>query len=159
MNLSEDLITTVLKTLELEYPNMVETSRYPRIDTPDAHRIMFYLAEKDLIKAGEISERGKFPEMLEAKITAKGLDYLDNPVSSHTLQSNGNSIFDTKTLRDFVIHALSSSQLDNQSTQLAIEKLLTLDQGEMDAFAIKLLQIAVRDTKSIMSILIENENN
>ncbi len=73
----------VLRRLEREYPGLVDISRYAEIDTPESHRALFYLAEKGFVEPGTVSERpGQSREMLEARITAKGLDWLKNGADS-----------------------------------------------------------------------------
>lgn len=68
----------VLRRLAKEFPRWVEVSRFAEIDTVEAHQVLFHLATKRFVEPGEISDRpGQMPEMLEARITPKGLDWLE----------------------------------------------------------------------------------
>ena len=153
MNINEGLINTILGILKQDYPNMVETTRFGSIDTLDGHKTMFFLAESELITSGEISRRGDFPEMLEAKITAKGLEHIESSTYANNLKTDQSLISDTEALKSFVTQVLSSTKPIKQETKLAIDNLQNFNNREMSAFTIKLIKLAVKDQNSIISIL------
>ena len=131
---------------------MVETSRYRSIDTIDAHRVMFYLDEQGLIERGEVSHRDKFPEMLEAKITAKGIDYL-NESSGKQNERVQAAIFDSSALRKFLMQSIQASDISQVEADSAIEELRNINDEKIQSLAIKLLQIAVKNPSNILSLL------
>lgn len=154
MNIDPTLIKTILSTLKREYPNKVEISRYPRIDTPDAHRALFYLAEKRLISSGEVSDREGVRQMLVAKITAKGLDYLGKEEQNGNQKEAIRPILDIEKLRELLEQTLSTPQFNNGRELMAISRLRAISEQEMQYIVKKLINVAARNPEAFTDAIL-----
>lgn len=158
MKIDPSLVKTILSTLKREYPNKVETSRYPRIDTPDAHRAMFYVAEKRLITSCEVSEREGIKQMLVAKLTAKGLDYLEKEEQETTKKKPAPSVLDAEELREFLSNILSSPQFNNSNELMVISRLRATTKQEIQTIVKRLIKVAARNPEAFVEAILENKS-
>ena len=135
------LMRRVLRRLAREYPSFVEISVHPELDTPDAHRTLFYLAEKELVEPRAISNRpGQPREMLEAKITASGLDWLEKPEATPSEFGDASSPFELEALRHFLKQSLEMSNLSQEPRHQAITHLMSFSGAEVKSLVLRLLQ-------------------
>ena len=144
----------VLRRLAREFPSIVEVSTVPELDTVDAHGALFFLAEKKFVDPGAISSRpGEPREMLEATITAAGLEWLggqDTPADSLT---DGASPFELEALRHFLKQALECADISAQTKQDAIARLLAFSSADIKALVLRLLR-ATTDRPDVLVDLI-----
>ena len=125
------LMRLILRKLAREFPSFVEISVHAVLDTPECHRTLFYLAEKNLVEPGAISKRpGQRREMLEAKITALGLDWLQNQGVASTEYFENAGPFELEALRHFLKQALDNSEIDSDVRGDAVAKLMTLRRAD-----------------------------
>jgi len=135
------LMRRVLRRLAREYPSFVEISVHPELDTPDAHRTLFYLAEKELVEPGATSNRpAQSREMLEAKITVSGLNWLKNPDAASSEFGDASSPFELEALRHFLKQSLEMSNLAQEPRQQAIAQLMSFSGAEVKSLVLRLLQ-------------------
>lgn len=73
MKIDSRQINEILMALKDEYPQQVDISNLSLSDSVNAQAAMFYLAEKELICIN--CNEGQ--EILSAKITCEGIDYLE----------------------------------------------------------------------------------
>jgi hypothetical protein len=135
------LMRRVLRRLAREYPSFVEISVHPELDTSETHQALFYLAEKRLVEPGATSNRAGQPrEMLEAKITPAGLDWLEEPVAAPSELGDAAGPFELEALRHFLKQALVMSHLPQESRQQAIAQLMSFSGAEVKSLILRLLQ-------------------
>ena len=149
----ENLQRRVLRRLAKESPGLVEVSLFPEIDTSEGHRALFYLAEKGLVEPGSTSNRpGSSREMLDARITAKGLDWLE---SGRTSQEMPNLITaaDTEALRHFLMQSLNVPTLSERTMLVVKERLLGLSTDQLRALHLKLLRALAQRPDIIVEVL------
>lgn len=144
----------VLRRLAREYPNRVEVSTLGALDTPETQRALFYLYEKGFVEAGYISERpGQPREMLEAKITARGMEALvgvrdTTPQGAHVVVP-----FEIDALRHFFKRSIEGSAIADSKKQRAIERLMGFSDADVKALLVRLVhQLAERPDALIDSI-------
>lgn len=142
----------VLRRLARAYPNVVEISTIPEIDTPDGHRTLFYLEEKRYVERGSVSERpGQAREMLAARATAKGLDWLKKGVDPTPLLSS--SPAELEALREFLSQSIQSSDLHTEIKQPAVARLHGLSAEELKALHLRLLRSLAEKPEMIVEAI------
>jgi hypothetical protein len=148
------LVRRALRRLAREFPNIVEISAFPELDTADGHRALFYLADKKFVESGAISNRlGQPREMLQAKITASGLDWLHGEESTSSALGDTTSPFELEALRHFLKQSLETSDIPAQKKQVAIARLLAFSSADVKALVLRLLQ-ATADRPDVLVELI-----
>jgi hypothetical protein len=148
----------VLRRLAKESPGLVEVSLFAEIDTPEGHRALFYLAEKGLVEPGQISDRpGRSREMLEARITAKGLDWLESGGDSREVPNQA-TVADTEALRHFLLQSLNVPSLSERTRMAGKKRLLDLSTEELKALHLKLLQALAERPDIIVEVLLSERN-
>ncbi len=144
----------VLRRLAKEFPGLVEVSLFADIDTPESHRVLFYLAEKGFVEPGQISDRpGRSREMLEARITAKGLDWLEKGGESQALRGEM-TIGESEALRQFLVQSLNASSLSEEVKVTAKNRLLGFSAEDLKALHLRLLQALAQRPEVIAEVLI-----
>jgi hypothetical protein len=149
------VINRILRRLAKEYPAVVEISCFPEIDTPECHRALFFLAETGLVESVAESPKrsGQAPEMLEAKITARGLSSLDDrQFTNNTINQSFNCI-DPDAFRTFLSQEISRASLDESTRSQAIGRIKQLTNREIDALSVKLIAAAVRNSELLAELI------
>jgi len=137
------VVRRVLRRIAREFPNIVEISVFPELDTADGHRALFYLADKKFIEPGAVSNRpGQPREMLQAKITASGLDWLHGQDSTPNALGDATSPFELEALRYFLKQSIETSDIAVPAKQVAIARLLAFSSADIKALVLRLLQAA-----------------
>ena len=144
----------VLRRLAREYPRLVETGLFAEIDTPESHRALFYLAEKGYVEPGQISERpGQSREMLEARITAKGLDWLEKGIDS-TSVDHETAFGEYEALRQFLVQSINASTLSAKLKEATRTRLLGFSGEDLKALQLRLLQAIAERPEVIAELVI-----
>ena len=143
-----------LRLLAQEYPNLVEISLFPEFDAPESQPVLFYLAEKGFVQAGQISHRpGQSREMLEAKITAQGLDWLEKRTNSIPA-GNETTFGESEALRQFLLQSISTSTLSQETKDLTRTRLLGFSGEDLKALQRRLLQAIAERPELIAKLVI-----
>ena len=142
----------VLRRLAKHYPNHVEISELPELDTPETQRVLFYLEEKGLVEPGFISARpGQPREMLQARITALGLDRVKGRDLGQCVVSP--LPFETEALRHFIKQSLEIAEFSQSAKQGAVRRLMALSEADMKSLLVKALQRISRRPEDILEII------
>ena len=151
------LVSRVLRRLAKEYPNEVEISCYPEIDTPECHRALFYLADKKLIEAINISpiRIGQPPEILKARINAESLEYLNGHALSSDVDAERAPVLDAEAFRAFLTQEISRGGLPVPTRRDLNNRISAMSSHELNALALKLIRASVRDPNVLVSIILE----
>jgi len=145
----------VLGQLAREYPGRVEISLFAELDTPENHRALFYLAEKGFVEPGQMSERpGQNREMLEARITATGLDWLEKGTDSISV-GNGTASGESEALRQFLLRAVNASTLSRELKEATKTRLLAFSGEDLKALQLRLLQ-AMAERPEVIAELVNS---
>ena len=143
-----------LRRLAREYPNRVEISLFAEFDAPESHRVLFYLAEKGFVEPGQISDRlGQRREMLEARITAQGLDWLEKGTNSIP-GGNETTFGESEALRQFLVQSINASTLSQESKELTRTRLLGFSGEDLQALQRRLLQAIAERPELIAKLVI-----
>jgi hypothetical protein len=144
----------ILRRLAREFPTVVEISTVADLDTPEAHAALFYLAEKGLVEPGYISNRaGESREMLQARITARGPDWLQAEGDSSIGAADLASIFEPEEFRHYIRQSVDSSNLPDHSKRSAIQRLMTFDALDIRALALRLVQTIAHRPEVIVELI------
>jgi hypothetical protein len=148
------LMNRLLRRLAREYPNRVEISTLEDLDTPEAQRALFYLAEQGLVAPGFISERpGQPREMLEATITARGLEKVQGEAEPPSQQPGLPLPFEMEALRHFLKRSIESSTLPETVKQESAERLMAFSDDDVKFLVIRLIQKVAEDPKVIAHLI------
>lgn len=143
----------VLRRLAKEFPGLVEVSLFADIDTPEGHRALFYLAEKGFVDPGQISDRpGRSREMLEARITAKGMDWLESGGAPQALRTEM-TVTEYEALRQFLVQSVIASSLAEGTKVATRDRLLGLSSEELRALHLRLLQALAERPEIIAEVV------
>jgi len=149
------IINRILRRLAREYPKVVEISCIPEIDTPDCHRALFFLAETGLVESVSESPKrnGQAPEMLEAKITARGLSSLDDRQFTNNTVNQSFNCIDPDAFRTFLSQEIARASLNEPTRSQAIDRINQLTNREIDALSVKLITAAVRNPELFVELI------
>lgn len=141
----------VLRRIADAYPRLVEVSTVPDIDTPQGHRTLFYLEEKELVARGTVSEHpGQPSEMLEVRATAKGIDWLSKGDDRALEDPTSDSPSGLEALRYFLRQSIEASDLQHGAKHIAIDQLLGLSTDGLKALHLRLLQAIAESPEVIV---------
>jgi hypothetical protein len=142
-----------LRLLARNYPNRVEISSFAEFDAPGNQRVLFYLAEKGFVEPGKISDRyGRDREMLEATVTARGLDWLEK---GHTPETTGNepSFGESEAFRLFLVQSIKASALSEEIKVATSTRLLSFSGEDLKALQRRLLQAMAEKPELIAKLV------
>lgn len=144
----------VLRRLAKEYPASIEITVFADLDTPEGHRALFYMAEKQFVEPVQVSERpGQSREMLEARITAKGLDWLEKGTETPAA-ANDTAFVESEALRQFLVQSINASALSREIKEGTRTRLLAFSREDLKALYRRLLQAIAERPELIAQIIL-----
>ena len=151
---SEYKMRRALRLLAQDYPNVVEISLFAEFDAPGSQQVLFYLAEKGFLESGQISNRpGQNREMLEARVTAQGLEWLENRTNSKP-QDSETAFGESEALRQFLVQSINGSTLSEEIKEEAKARLLGYAGEDLKALQRRLLQAIAERPELIAKLIV-----
>lgn len=158
MSLNENLQRQILRRLAREYPNFAEISLWYDYEDTEIQQNLFYLAEKGSLEPRSNRERpGTIRAMLEAKITARGLELIHGAKDSATSAESSPLSLELEAVRQFIAQALSRSAVPDQPKREALNRLAEFSESDLKAFLVRLIQAAAENPRTLVNVVLGRE--
>lgn len=124
MKLNRKLQHNILTALEEKYPDSILVQALPDF-TPGRPYManLFYLQEHGLIQGGDIREPGQCRSMVDAQITAEGMDFLKNDGGIPAIRGEGTIALEIRQVLKLLIDRAAADAENEVSIQKRADQL------------------------------------
>ena len=155
MNLNRTLQREILTQLKNYYPEDVQIDKlHLNYEQQELQGNLFYLLEYRLIESDTVAKYlGGIPmEMISAKISAKGLDFLEDDGGVGTILNSITIKFDIKNIRDILQDNIIASSLTKEEKQTLIKRIKGMSGEAIQDVITDLLSEGIRNPAITMFI-------
>lgn len=155
MKLDRKFQLQVLEKLRSDYPELVDTTSFPGYGCETIRANLFYLEEHELLTAGAARRDllGALPDIFEAKITAKGLDFLEADGGLDAILRTVTVKFDPDQLREILAAKLGQLDIPPEKKGPLQEKFRTMPADVLQAMVIKLAEKGLEHAPDALSLI------
>lgn len=154
MNLDRALQLELLTTLRDVYPEFGEISVWFNHDDPKVQGNLFYLAEHGLILSSGVREAFGVPrQMLLAKLTAQGLDFLEADGGLSAILNVVTIRFDADTLRGLLASKIESATIPQTEKESLLKKLTSFSSDVLKAVVVKIIEKGIDQPEQIEKLI------
>jgi hypothetical protein len=152
--LDRDLQREILLRLREDYPDVVEIQQFLDSNEQRVQANLFYLEEHRLILGGaKRNVMGVPPQMLTAKITADGLDFLADDGGLGAILNVVTVRVEAETIREMLASGIRSSTAPEHEKATAIAKLRGFSADLLKSLVIKLVEKGIDNSEKIMAVM------
>jgi hypothetical protein len=154
MNLDRIMQREILEGLKNSYPNDLEVTEIPHFDENDFQPNLFYLMEHGLIESEKKTEdlRLKTKRINSARITANGLDFLEDDGGIRAILKTITVKFDAENIRSLIEDKIIKSNFSKSEQKSLLEKLKGYSGEALKAITLKLMEIGLENQQIIKDL-------
>ncbi|MEP6878976.1 MAG: hypothetical protein ABI865_09020 [Nitrosospira sp.] len=154
MKLDRELQLKILLTLRDIYPDFGEISVWFNHDDPNVQGNLFYLAEHNFIEPSAVRQAMGVPrQMLLAKITASGLDFLESDGGLGAILNVVTVRFEAETLRALLSEKIQAANIPQADKDTLLSKLQTFSSDILKAIIVKLIEKGIEKPEQLVKLV------
>ena len=146
----------ILESLREQYPEIVEISVLPFYQrNPQFMGNLFYLEEHELIKAvgKRVDVFGVPPEILSAKITAKGIDFIENDGGIDAILKTITVKFNPEDIRKLLYDKIELAHIPIEEKNSILQTIKNMPAEGLKLVTEKLINFGLDQTPDVFQLL------
>lgn len=148
--LDRQLQLQILNRLRDEYPEFMEINKFLDANDKKIQANLFYLAEHNLIEPSAIREAFGVPRMMMlAKITSRGLDFLEDDGGLGAILRVVTVRFDAENIKTLLEEKILQSNISDEQKKSVIHKLKSFSGEILKSIILKLVEKGIEKPEDI----------
>jgi hypothetical protein len=152
--LDRELQKKILESLRKVYPEAGDVSSFLDVSDQKHQANLFYLEEHGLIESGVVRNAMNVPrQMLTARITANGLDFLEDDGGLGAILNVVTVKMDAESIKAILENRIRASDLPAVTKETAIQKIKSFSGDVLKSVIVKLIEKGIEKPEQIAALI------
>ncbi|MCK5592199.1 MAG: hypothetical protein KAI72_09620 [Candidatus Pacebacteria bacterium] len=157
MKINRELQSKILVKMQAVYPELIEIQKeFENFNDFELHANLFYLEEHNLIEASakRIEVFGAPCQIFTARITARGLDFIEDDGGLSAILNKITVSFDVENIKNLLSDKIFKLSIENNKKKTLIEKIKSMSSAAIQNICIKLIGKGIESVPEIIDKII-----